>query len=533
MRNRNIIKDSVRASFNIDSSVENSTHSTDIVVPSKIKKSERIFCDKDTKLAMTSLSISTPCHKNEFKNLFQCGLSPITCMKQKELESNYDNTSTKLLDSVVKKRVSFENISTIESNALNFNCLKKLPKIAIDDVFCEKRTLLKLEPGKWRKSLKGWRRTLLEPKLSKNDPYDAINLRPIIPTSGGRKTILKKHSNIDGENLKPCPLKNLIPFYDEYAASKMLNTKKIGEGAYGEVFRYSTKSVTNMDVVLKIIPIEGSTVINGEMQKSYHQIFPEILITKKMHSLRTNDKNVTNGFANLNKVTIVKGKYPKHLIKLWECYDDENTSENDHPKIFDENQIFLIFELKYAGNDMSHYAFKNAEQSYYVLLQILLTLAIGEEAYQFEHRDLHWGNILLKEINEPQVSFKLNGRNYLVKSKGVNVTIIDYTLSRISIDECYHFNDLSSDEELFSATGDYQFDIYRMMRAELKNDWSSFAPKTNIFWLSYVVAKLIDGVKYKSADTKLHKMYMQKLKKLKNIILTFQSAVHCVKYLFK
>jgi len=95
-------------------------------------------------------------------------------------------------------------------------------------------------------------------------------------------------------------------------------------------------------------------------------------------------------------------------------------------------------------------------------------LAVGEEDYQFEHRDLHWGNILIKSTTKKHICFKFNNTDLIVDSKGVNITIIDYTLSRITIDECCYFNDLSNDEELFQASGDYQFDIYRMMRNELK-----------------------------------------------------------------
>ena len=49
------------------------------------------------------------------------------------------------------------------------------------------------------------------------------------------------------------------------------------------------------------------------------------------------------------------------------------------------------------------------------------------------------------------------------------VTIIDYTLSRIRIGgRVTLFNDLSKDPDLFVAEGDFQFDVYRMMRNAVK-----------------------------------------------------------------
>ncbi|XP_043660662.1 serine/threonine-protein kinase haspin homolog [Drosophila teissieri] len=117
---------------------------------------------------------------------------------------------------------------------------------------------------------------------------------------------------------------------------------------------------------------------------------------------------------------------------------------------------------------MANFQFLNSEQSYYALLQIILALAVGEEEYQFEHRDLHLGNILIEYTNKKHIIFTFKNTNLTVLSKGVNMTIIDYTLSRITINSCCYFNDLSSDEELFQATGDYQYDVYRMMRNELK-----------------------------------------------------------------
>jgi serine/threonine-protein kinase haspin len=40
------------------------------------------------------------------------------------------------------------------------------------------------------------------------------------------------------------------------------------------------------------------------------------------------------------------------------------------------------------------------------------TLAVAEEEAQFEHRDLHWGNVLVKETAAKQVSFRLAGDVY-------------------------------------------------------------------------------------------------------------------------
>lgn len=55
------------------------------------------------------------------------------------------------------------------------------------------------------------------------------------------------------------------------------------------------------------------------------------------------------------------------------------------------------------------------------------------------------------------------------------------------------FTDLSEDPALFAAHGDYQFEIYRMMRDHVCGDWSGFHPKTNVYWLHYLTDKLVSG----------------------------------------
>lgn len=95
-------------------------------------------------------------------------------------------------------------------------------------------------------------------------------------------------------------------------------------------------------------------------------------------------------------------------------------------------------------------------------------MAVGENEYQFEHRDLHWGNVLVLNTNQSNISYRIGEKTLTIPTKGIKTTIIDYTLSRMTFNDYCFYNDLSTDEELFLATGDYQFDIYRMMRKALE-----------------------------------------------------------------
>lgn len=70
------------------------------------------------------------------------------------------------------------------------------------------------------------------------------------------------------------------------------------------------------------------------------------------------------------QVCCVQGRYPDHLIDLWELYRDNCGTENDHPEIFPDDQLYLIFELANGGQDLEAFTFQNALQSYSAFIQV-------------------------------------------------------------------------------------------------------------------------------------------------------------------
>ena len=102
------------------------------------------------------------------------------------------------------------------------------------------------------------------------------------------------------------------------------------------------------------------------------------------------------------------------MREAWKRYDEAKTSENDDPwAVLPRNQLFLLLQMSNCGSDLDSQSLSVAE-SVHVLKTVTHNIAQAEAACQFEHRDLHSGNILIKR-----------------DVTGMPVpTIIDFTLSR-------------------------------------------------------------------------------------------------------
>jgi serine/threonine-protein kinase haspin len=94
-----------------------------------------------------------------------------------------------------------------------------------------------------------------------------------------------------------------------------------------------------------------------------------------------------------------------------------------------------VLILEHGGNDLEHLELLYLTQAKSIIFQVIVSLHWAETHYEFEHRDLHLSNILLKKIDDYDIfEYILKGENshihhFFLHHQGVKIMIIDYTLS--------------------------------------------------------------------------------------------------------
>ncbi|BFZ53562.1 hypothetical protein PYCC9005_000587 [Savitreella phatthalungensis] len=250
--------------------------------------------------------------------------------------------------------------------------------------------------------------------------------------------------------------------FEQYAES-LDRISKLGEASYAEVFQHNRS-------ILKVIPFG-----KGIADIPVRDILQEIRCAQTVASIE--------GFVKVEYVRIVRGVFPDKLLAAWDDYAKARGTENERPT-YGAHSLFAVIALEHGGTDLERFELASWQQALDILLGVVRALATAEERHQFEHRDLHWGNVLVTD------------------DSSVRPIIIDYTLSRCSpadgLSRVAHNS--FRDEALFEADGevDYQFDIYRYMRdarhvlgSPVQDDWVSFTPVTNVLWVHYLVDKLL------------------------------------------
>ncbi|KAI9597657.1 hypothetical protein BDF19DRAFT_280894 [Syncephalis fuscata] len=261
---------------------------------------------------------------------------------------------------------------------------------------------------------------------------------------------------------------------------------------------------------IKVIPFgRGATVpVNGEPQTTAMAIYQEIGITRTLANLSTDGELDTEhgmynraNFVRLYRAGLCKGEYPEDLLQAWDIWDDNiMESENTRPDYFDAEQLYAVLILEYGGQDLEHYRLTSWCQAESLLKQVAWSLAIAEKSLNFEHRDLHWGNVLIAPIdtevdaNNIVLSNVMPNTDVHLAHCGIRCIIIDYTLSRLETENELLYVELE-DNELFEGEGDYQFEVYRRMRQHTASRWEEFHPITNVEWIYYLLEKLLNDKK--------------------------------------
>ncbi|XWS42284.1 hypothetical protein CRYUN_Cryun16bG0001600 [Craigia yunnanensis] len=284
---------------------------------------------------------------------------------------------------------------------------------------------------------------------------------------------------------QPAPSK-FLDLFSKYCDPESI--AKVGEGTYGEAFRAG-------NTVCKIVPFDGDFPVNGEVQKKSEELLEEAVLSQTLNSLREFGNDIFNActtFIETIDLKVCQGTYDATLIRAWEKWDEKNGSENDHPKEFPEKQSYVVFVLQHGGKDLESFVLENFDEARSLLVQVTAALAVAEAAYEFEHRDLHWGNILLSRNDSVSTKFILEGKQMFIRTFGLSISIIDFTLSRINTGENILFLDLSVDPYLFKGPkGDKQSETYRKMKEVTEDYWEGSFPRTNVLWLLYLVDILL------------------------------------------
>ncbi|XP_066913645.1 serine/threonine-protein kinase haspin-like isoform X2 [Clytia hemisphaerica] len=321
---------------------------------------------------------------------------------------------------------------------------------------------------------------------------ETSNLTP--QTNVSFKDALAKSFTFDGAEKKIlnfCGQNDVIPLQN--VVEKSIE-RKIGEGSYGEVY---LKKQNHCLTALKIVPVGHNTT----EQMKLDDILSEIAISKKLscwkqhsHDKKLYPENCVEGFIELKSLSYCKGPFTRHLIDLWEEWEEDkkNDCQNNHPEVYSENQRYVVFENRFGGQDLEKCKITTMKEAMSILKQLVATLASAELSMQFEHRDLHWGNILIEKMEEKNKNLYIlvDDEEYVIPSCGLVVTIIDFTLARLLSEDCVVYTDLSEEDVLFEGEGDEQFDVYRQMKSHNHNEWEAFNPFTNVLWIHYITNKL-------------------------------------------
>ena len=124
-----------------------------------------------------------------------------------------------------------------------------------------------------------------------------------------------------------------------------------------------------------------------------------------------------------------------------------------------------------CGVDLEKYQFDTYYQIFDFIEQLLCVICKLESKFGFEHRDMHWGNIMIKDSQ---------------------LFLVDFNFSRLEIDKIVYTN-LNDHKWIFEGDRgtDIQFGVYKEIRDSCNSEWVPFNKLSNLLWIRYILQKLM------------------------------------------
>ena len=291
---------------------------------------------------------------------------------------------------------------------------------------------------------------------------------------------------------------------------KTVKLTKIGQGSFATVLKMELKHGPGEYSVWKLMPLKPSTGTGSRPRNDQTLIKDAATEVRMLYAMSDID-----GFVQFRSAHVVEGLVPEQICKAHESWAKNLRSDDiwygtdmraEYPS---KNQLWLLMEMTDAGQDLDvisstarlQKTFFSIQETWDIFWGVAETLMRGEAQAEFEHRDLHPGNICIKLRDEPVDVTNEHGIPRLSKRE---VTLIDYTQSRLTL-ESGDVLATAVDESIFQQNdadpvAQRQYNTYRDMRDMVKMEkkpgiaisqmWSEYVPRTNVLWLHYILAEL-------------------------------------------
>ena len=291
---------------------------------------------------------------------------------------------------------------------------------------------------------------------------------------------------------------------------KTVKLTKIGQGSYATVLKMELVHGPGEYSVWKLMPLKPSAGAGSRPRNDQTLIKDAATEVRMLYAMSDID-----GFVQFRSAHVVDGLVPEQIRKAHESWAKSLKSADiwygtdmrvDYPS---KSQLWLLMEMTDAGQDLDvmlsttrrDKTLFSIQETWDIFWGVAEALMRGEAQAEFEHRDLHPGNICIKLRDEPVDVTTEHGIPRLSKRE---VTLIDYTQSRLTL-ESGDVLATAVDESIFrqndaDPVAQRQYDIYRDMRDTVKMEkkpgiaisqmWGKYVPATNVLWLHYILGEL-------------------------------------------